>query len=66
MLFILGLSAAVHPVSVNLASVVDLLFLAVVTVLGAIMFYTGRRLNRLEGLIMLGLYAGSVYFVINR
>ena len=66
MLFILGVSTAIHPVSVNVASVYDMTILIFVTVLAWIFSITKRRIGRIEGIIMLLCYAAESVFAIMR
>ena len=66
LLFILGLSAAIVPVSVNAASVYDMLILIFVSALSWIFSITKRRIGRLEGAVMVLLYIGSTIFAILR
>ena len=66
MLMILGVSAAIHPVTVNVASVWDLLILLVITVMTWIFAAAGKRINRAEGALMVLAYAGVVAFAILR
>jgi cation:H+ antiporter len=66
LLFILGLSALIAPVSVNAASVYDLLILIFVSALSWIFSITKRRIGRFEGAVMVLLYIGSMIFAILR
>lgn len=66
LMFILGISAVIHPVAFNMASVYDMLILIVVTVVTMIFAIRGKSLNRWEGLIMILLYAADVAFAIVR
>ena len=66
MMMILGVSAAIHPVTVNVASVWDLLILLVITVMTWLFALVGRRINRAEGIMMVLVYAGVVAFAIIR
>ena len=66
MMMILGVSAAIHPVTVNVASVWDLLILLVITVMTWIFALAGRKINRAEGILMVLAYAGMVTFAIMR
>ena len=66
MLMILGVSAAIHPVTVNVASVWDLLILLAITVMTWILALTGRKINRAEGILMVLAYAGIIAFAIIR
>ena len=66
LLFILGLSAAIVPVSVNVASVYDMLILIFVSALSWIFSITKRQIGRFEGAVMVLLYIGSTIFAILR
>ena len=66
LLFILGVSAAIHPVSVNMASIYDFLILSAVTVLSFIFALSGKKIHRAEGICMLAIYAASTCFAIIR
>ena len=66
LMFVLGVSALIHPIGVNLASVTDLAILSAVSVLCCLFLYTGRRIDRWEGAVMLALYAADVAFAIIR
>ena len=66
LLFILGVSAAIHPVSVNMASIYDLTILFAVTMLSFIFTLSGKIINRAEGICMLALYIASTCFAIIR
>lgn len=62
LLFILGVSAAIHPVRVNLASVYDLGILIVVSILTYLFSLSSRTLKRWEGITMVSLYIAYVAF----
>lgn len=66
LMFILGVSAVLHPVSVNIASVYDMIILIAVTVLSMVFAARGKSLNRAEGIIMILLYAVDVAFAVIR
>ena len=66
LLFVLGLSAAIHPIGINLASVFDLLILTAASFLTFVFLYTVRRIDRWEGAVMLGLYILDVVYAIIR
>ena len=66
LLFILGISALIHPVSINMASVYDLMILVVVSGISYILAFTSRRIARGEGILMLMIYAADVVFAILR
>lgn len=64
-LFILGVSGAIHPISVNLASVLDLAVLVVVSVITMI-FARTKNIGRIEGAVMVLIYAADVVFAVLR
>ena len=66
LMFILGLSALIHPVTVNLASVYDMAILAVVSILILIFSLTNRTIKRTEGIIMLTIYIIDIAFAVMR
>ena len=66
LLFILGISALIHPVLINMASVYDLMILVVVSVISYIFAFTSRRIARGEGILMLMIYVTDVVFAILR
>lgn len=65
-LFILGVSAAIHPITVNMASLYDLAILTAVSILIYVFALTGKTIGRKEGLVMLALYVADVLFAIYR
>ena len=64
-LFILGVSSTIHPIAVNLASVLDLAILIVVSAITYIFAKSGK-LGRAAGAVMVALYAADVVFAILR
>ena len=64
-LFILGVSATIHPITVNYASVIDLLILVVVSV-ATLIFSLTKKISRIEGAVMILMYAATVVFAIVR
>lgn len=66
LLLILGLSAAIHPITVNVASVYDIFILIAASVITYTFLLTQKSLKRLEGIIMVLLYVGEVIFAILR
>jgi len=62
LLFILGVSALIHPVKVNLASVYDLSILIAVSILSYLFSLSARTLKRWEGAVMVSLYLFYVVF----
>ena len=65
LLFILGISGAIHPITVNLASVTDLAVLVVVSVITMI-FARTKNIGRIEGAVMVLIYAADVVFAVLR
>ena len=66
LMFILGISAVIHPVTVNMASVFDMLILIAVTAATMLFAMRGNSLNRGKGIIMILLYIAYVAFAIVR
>ena len=66
LLFILGISALIHPVSINMASVYDLIILVAVSGISYIYAFTSRKIACGEGIMMLMIYAADVVFAILR
>ncbi len=66
LMMILGVSASIHPVTVNVASVWDLLILIFIPVMTWIFARTGKEIIRAEGIFMVLCYAGMVAFAIVR
>ena len=64
-LFILGVSATIHPIAVNYASVIDLLILVVVSIVTYVFSLT-KKISRIEGAVMILMYAATVIFAIVR
>ena len=64
-LLILGVSSTVHPIAVNLASLLDLAILIVVSVITFIFAKSGK-LGRTAGAVLVGLYVADVIFAILR
>lgn len=66
LMFILGISALIHPIAVNFASVCDLLLLTAVSVLALLFSLSSRQIKRWEGIVMLMIYAADVVFAVVR
>ncbi len=68
LLFILGMSAAISPIAIDLASgiLVDALFLLAVTAMMFIFSATGNRLQKAEGAVALLCYGGYLAYIIAR
>ena len=66
LMMILGVSAAIHPVTVNVASVWDLLILLFITAETWLFALVGKKITRAEGILMVLSYAAIVAFAIIR
>ncbi len=66
LMFILGISALIRPIGVNLASVFDLLILLTVSLITMIFAISGKKITRAEGMIMLLIYLADLVFAIIR
>ncbi len=65
LMLILGVSGTIHPIGVNLASVVDLGILTVISVI-AYVFCITKKISRAEGAAMVLMYLGTMVFAIVR
>ena len=65
LLFILGVSATIHPIAVNLASVLDLGILIAASVM-VFIFGITKKISRWEGAVMVLFYAATVTFAVVR
>ena len=66
LLFILGVSAIITPIYVNVASVYDLFILLIVTIITWLFAFTEHKLNKTEGVIMLVMYGFAMIYAIIR
>lgn len=66
MLFILGVSALIRPVGVNLASLWDLVILLVISMIAYIFSLTKESISCKEGMVMVLLYVAVMVFAIVR
>ena len=62
-LFVLGGSAAIHPVRTTALKPLDLWMMVGVTVILLPMLFTGKRLSRPEGLVLVACYGGYLFFM---
>lgn len=65
-LFILGITGTIKPISVENELLTDCAFLAIVSLLVYIFAAKGRKISRLDGAICVGLYAAYTAFIILR
>lgn len=61
MMFILGLSAALHPITVNFACMTDFAILIVASIM-VFIFALNNKITRAEGIVMILFYIASVVF----
>lgn len=63
---ILGVSSTINPIPIDMGSNLDLLINIVATLLIFIFVFTrkGRMIDRLEGAVMVAMYAGYMYYVL--
>ena len=61
MMFILGISAALHPITVNFACMTDFAILIVASIM-VFIFALKNKINRVEGIVMILFYIASVVF----
>lgn len=65
-LMVLGLSSAVHPIPVQAFSVIDAACFIVFSLITWIFCRTKERVGRMEGFLMLGMYAAYLIYIILR
>lgn len=65
-LFILGTSAAICPIDVNVASIYDMLLLVAISLLTYLFSLSKGKIQRTEGVLLLLFYAADVAFAILR
>jgi len=65
-LLVLGVSSLIMPLPFQPASLLDLIMLLIASVTLVVFVYTGkgRKISRIEGLLMLGMYGGYLWFVL--
>ncbi|MCR4842467.1 MAG: calcium/sodium antiporter [Eubacterium sp.] len=66
LLLILGVSSAINPISVNVASIYDMAILIFVSVITMVFCSRKKDLNRGEGFVMVLMYAAEIVFSIVR
>ena len=66
LMFILGISSGIHPIDVNVASIVDFIFLVTITIITYIYARTSEKINKLEGILLIVIYVFYVIYAIKR
>ncbi|MBR2371107.1 MAG: calcium/sodium antiporter [Clostridia bacterium] len=64
--FILGASALISPITVGLTAIIDTAVLVVLSCMVLIFAATGKRISRTEGIVMLLAYAGYFAYILLR
>lgn len=62
LMFILGISSAISPVTVNLASVYDMIILILLSIFVYLIVIKNKMIGRVSGIIMILLYVADVVF----
>ncbi len=65
-LLVLGLSSAITPISVSMEAIADVALLTIVSVIAYFMTLTKYRVTRIEGIIMILMYAAYTAYIIIR
>jgi len=65
-LLVLGLSAVISPMHITASSIVDLSILFIITSITLMFAFTGKKITRTEGFILLVLYGGYLAYIIAR
>ena len=65
-LFVLGISSSISPLSIESYNVKDGIFCLIITVMTFIFGLTGKKVNRVEGIIMLLIYFGYMAYICMR
>ncbi len=66
LMFILGISSMIHPVTVNAASIWDMMILTAVSVITYLFCISKKEMGRKEGIVMLAIYIADMVFAIMR
>lgn len=66
LLFILGISSAIHPIAVNIASIYDMVILIAVSIVTYAFSLTGKSIRRSEGIVMVLIYIADMIFAVVR
>jgi len=66
LLFILGVSGLLHPITVNVMSIYDLVVLTGISCIAYAFSKTSKRITRVEGFIMVCIYVGYMVFAVVR
>lgn len=64
--FILGISAAIHPIAIGSEVIFDMVIMLIVTIIAYIFAITKRNINKIEGTILALAYVAYMTFIIIR
>ncbi len=65
-LFVLGFSASISPVNINVSALFDVVFLLIISVTTYLFALSSRKISRIEGLCMFLAYLGYMAYIIMR
>ncbi len=66
LLLILGVSSSIHPIAVSMESLIDILILIVTSIICFIFSKTGKKISRIEGIVMVLIYCAYTAYAIIR
>ncbi|MCL1995257.1 MAG: calcium/sodium antiporter [Defluviitaleaceae bacterium] len=64
LLLVLGLTSAISLIYVDPAFIIDTVFLVIVSIITLVFIYTGQKVTRWEGALLMGLYIGYMVLLI--
>jgi cation:H+ antiporter len=62
-LFIIGICSIIVPIPIDVKSLFSMIFLLVVSLILMPILYTGYKISKIEGVLLLGLYAFYIYYL---
>ena len=65
-LFILGISSAINPLPIKPYMITDILFMTIITIIGAAFAYSQNKVDKKEGFVLITLYVLYIAFIISR
>lgn len=65
-MFVLGISSFIHPISVHPIVFVDMLVMLIATIIAYLFAFTKKKIGKIEGMILTITYIGYMIFVITR
>ena len=66
-LLVLGVSSVINPIPFQSGSILDLMMAIVATIVLVVFIYTGkgRKISRIEGIVMILMYGGYLWWILN-